>query len=574
VKRHHLSLRGSLIGLLAGLLTLALLNAVTAGGGVAIAQDNGTPVPTETPVPTATSSPTPLPTLQIQAQAALAPDGDLNGNGAANPGDVMLYTITVTNAGEASGPVTLAATYDRTFVSGVAEISHGGTADETAVVWNLDGIGPGETIARTYRATLKGLFPPGRTQISGGVTVRAGAVEIARAAYPAFEVVGPSLRLVEQTAELLTDVDSNGRIDPGDTVRFTITYANSGGGPSQNATLVATFPAALTREIVSNPNEGTVGEGMITWDIGSVPADGETKQVQFAVGLQPQFTPGVTTYDVTVTIMGADAKIDEQALSTKVSGPNLVSAATFQFEQDQDGDSRIDPGDTVRASVRYGNVGTDAASNVRLAVSFDATRYDVTEIDSGGAIAPEGGTAVWTTPSLAAGASSTVSFLITVRSLPSGVGGDSFTVVLTSDQTPEARSQLQLPVDAPTPTPEPTATPEPIISETRPAQGQGILGGNSVAILIGAFLFLSLLSLAFVASRVLPGTAEERAELDEAEQATYRRLVRELIEGVVLTAILFSVMVLGLQNALDQDSVNSIIAGIVGYVAGRVSSQR
>jgi hypothetical protein len=83
-----------------------------------------------------------------------------------------------------------------------------------------------------------------------------------------------------------------------------------------------------------------------------------------------------------------------------------------------------------------------------------------------------------------------------------------------------------------------------------------------------------LLAIVFVASRVLPGSREEREEQDEEDRASQRRLVRELIEGVIITAILFSVMVMGLQNALDQDSVNSIIAGIVGYVAGRVASQK
>jgi hypothetical protein len=83
------------------------------------------------------------------------------------------------------------------------------------------------------------------------------------------------------------------------------------------------------------------------------------------------------------------------------------------------------------------------------------------------------------------------------------------------------------------------------------------------------------LSIVYVASRVLPGTAEEREELDTVEErADHRRMVRELMEGIILTAILFSVMILGLQNALDQNSVNSIIAGIVGYVAGRVASSR
>jgi hypothetical protein len=132
-----------------------------------------------------------------------------------------------------------------------------------------------------------------------------------------------------------------------------------------------------------------------------------------------------------------------------------------------------------------------------------------------------------------------------------------------------------LPADSPalTATAGPTGTPS--IQETRPAQGQGILGSYAIALLIGIFLMLSLLSIVYVASRVLPGTPEERESLDSVEErADHRRMVRELMEGIILTAILFSVMILGLQNALDQDSVNSIIAGIVGYVAGRVASSR
>jgi hypothetical protein len=147
--------------------------------------------------------------------------------------------------------------------------------------------------------------------------------------------------------------------------------------------------------------------------------------------------------------------------------------------------------------------------------------------------------------------------------------------VVTSDQTGESRLEVLVALNAPplTPTPGPTATPS--IQQTRPAQGQGILGAYAIALLIGSFLVLSLLSIVYVASRVLPGTVEERETLDtEEERADNRRLVRELLEGVILTAILFSVMILGLQNALDQNSVNSIIAGIVGYVGGRVASSR
>jgi hypothetical protein len=147
-------------------------------------------------------------------------------------------------------------------------------------------------------------------------------------------------------------------------------------------------------------------------------------------------------------------------------------------------------------------------------------------------------------------------------------------VTIASDQTGPTRREVAIPADAPPPAPEEAAEATPQITESRPAQGQGILSGSTVAVLIGLFLAFGLLSLVYIGSRVLPGTPEERATEDEEERLAHRRLVRELVEGITLVAILFSVMILGLQNALDQDSVNSIIAGIVGYVAGRVASQK
>jgi hypothetical protein len=144
-------------------------------------------------------------------------------------------------------------------------------------------------------------------------------------------------------------------------------------------------------------------------------------------------------------------------------------------------------------------------------------------------------------------------------------------MTIASDQTKIVSNQTQIT----TTKPESEISPTPYSSEVRPAQGQGLLSSTAVAVLVGTFLFVSLLALVYVASRVLPNTPEEREALDtEEERTANRRLVRELVEGIILTAILFSVMVLGLQNALDRNSINSIIAGIVGYVAGRVASQK
>jgi hypothetical protein len=335
---------------------------------------------------------------------------------------------------------------------------------------------------------------------------------------------------------------------------------------------VAELPADLTQEIVGNPDGATVEDATLTWPLGSVPAEGEVRSVRFSVTLAPDFPSGVTVYEFPLTIVGAAGPVDQRTVQAAVSGPNLVANATYELITDQDEDGLLDPGDEAQIVVQYENIGTDEATDVQLNVQVDRGRFAVLAVEDDGEDFPDRGVLSWSIPVLPAGEAGTATFSISVRSLPSNVQALVLPLTIVSAETRPGESEVTLSVDAPTPTPSPTGTSEPLIQEVRPAQGQGILGGNAVSVLIGAFLFLSLLSLAFVASRVLPGTTAERMELDtEEEKAAQRRLVRELIEGVVLTAILFSVMLLGLQNALDQDSVNSIIAGIVGYVAGRVA---
>lgn len=573
---------GAVTGLAVGLLVLVVTNLVGIGAHVVVAQDETTPTPAEltpTPTPTATPVPTALPSLQLQTFVELTPDGDLGGDGVINPGDTVNYRIRLVNGGDTpSGPVEVVVLYDATFISGVANISQGGiAAEEGQVVWSLEGLEAGDDISLSFDATLRGRFPPGRTQVTGAVVVRAGAVELARSTLPAIEAVGPNLRLVDVAVELITDVSENGRIDPGDTVRFTISYSNTGGGPSQEASIVAQYSEDLTRDIVGNPDNGEVADGQLTWLLGSVPADKElVKTVQFTVIFDDEFPSGITTYDLKVAIRGATATLDERVVNVPVFGPSLVVSPRAEFLADADGDELVDAGDLVKIVIPYENVGTESALNVILTGLYDPARLEVSLVEQSGLDNPEEGTVTWSLSALDAGKGDEVAFQARVLSLEPGLESLQIGVTVISDQTALTRRDLQIPVDAPMPTPEggPTPTTPPQYSESRPAQGQGILSGPTLAVLIGLFLTFGLLSIVFVGSRVLPGTPEERDTDDIEERAAHRRLVRELVEGVVLVAILFSVMILGLQNTLDQDSVNSIIAGIVGYVAGRVASQK
>jgi hypothetical protein len=290
--------------------------------------------------------------------------------------------------------------------------------------------------------------------------------------------------------------------------------------------------------------------------------------------LAANFPAGTVTYDLPISLRSGTATLDQQTVSVPIAGPSLVLAPSYELVADASGDGLADAGDLVQVTVEYSNVGTEATSNVVVSSQVDPTQFEISQAGQNGEINTEQGTVTWRLPSVEAGTSGQVSYQIRVRAFPEGLAVLTLEVKIASDQASAATRQLQIAITAPTPEPGAAATPGSSVLFL-PAQGQGLLTSYSIAILVGAFLFLSLLALVYVASRVLPGTAEEREALDtEEERSANRHLVRELVEGIVLTAILFSVMVLGLQNALDRNSINSIIAGIVGYVAGRVASQK
>ncbi len=567
--------RGVTVGLLATLVTMALLNLVVPTSRVAEAQDDPTPTPEATQEPTVVE-PTPLPTLELSLARELLPDGDVDGDGLVDPGDTVTFTINLANGGAvASGPIDVILEYDAAFAGAVTVVTPGGQPDTGRVTWSIVRLGPGESTAFSAAVALNRRFPPGRSQIQAAASVQAGSAQLARVAATPIEVIGPVLRITDIAFELVTDVGITGRIDPGDTVRFLIGYANSGGGPSSDVAIVADYPDNLTGALVSVPEGAQDQEGKLTWLLGSVPADGEVRTLQYTTVFAPAFPPGVTTYDLVVTISDGTSAIDTRTVSVPVAGPSLLVEPTFEFLLDGDADGLIDAGDQLRITLTLRNLGTEVAQNVSLRVSYDPTVAEVISSSEGGTLADDTAALEWTIPAVEADGSALVTFEVRILPIPANTSGLTIAARASGGQFSTVVREMTIPADAPTPTPELQPTGTPSISESRPAQGQGILGPYAIAMLIGGFLLLSLLAIMFVASRVLPGTAAEREAADTLEErADHRRLVRELLEGVILTAILFSVMILGLQNALDQDSVNSIIAGIVGYVAGRVASSR
>lgn len=96
-------------------------------------------------------------------------------------------------------------------------------------------------------------------------------------------------------------------------------------------------------------------------------------------------------------------------------------------------------------------------------------------------------------------------------------------------------------------------------------QGEGLFqDSNSFALLIGLFFGFGALMVFGLSALVI-----YRSEDDEAKEQTFNNTA----EIALLLIVLFSVIIMGVQNAIDRESINAIIGGIVGYVAGRVRTR-
>jgi uncharacterized repeat protein (TIGR01451 family) len=108
--------------------------------------------------------------------------------------------------------------------------------------------------------------------------------------------VGPPATVaIDKTAALLVDADSNGTYSPGDTVRYTISYTNTGGFNVTGATIIDDFDETLLNAPFNISSGGVVSNGTINWSIGSIAA-GSSGSVSYDVNIKPpaQFPEGTS----------------------------------------------------------------------------------------------------------------------------------------------------------------------------------------------------------------------------------------------------------------------------------------
>jgi uncharacterized repeat protein (TIGR01451 family) len=313
-----------------------------------------------------------------------------------NVGDVITFTVTLTNAGP---DVATAVTLRDLLPAGLTFVSatpSEGNFDPGAGVWTVGAVMPAapqtllirarvaSPVAQTNVATIgqSDQFDPDTTNNTGTVTE------------------------TPQQADLhVTKAVDNARPNVGDTITFTVTLTNQGPDPATAVTLTDLLPAGLTF-VSATPSLGSYDSATGVWTVGTVnPGVPQTLLIRARVASPgPQFNavtvthadqfdpnPGDNSGGSTVTPQQSDLQVTK---SVNNPTPNV--------------------GDSVTYTVTLRNAGPDAATNVTVQDTLPAGVSFVSAAPSQGTY--NSTTGVWTVGTVSPGVPLTLILTATVTS--------------------------------------------------------------------------------------------------------------------------------------------------------------
>ncbi len=347
-----------------------------------------------------------------------APDLTIRKDGqtAAYPGEVITYTLTYSNAGNAPAPYV---TITDVLPPELTALDHTGTImlplPGQTLTWEVFNLAPGEGGVLTITAIVSPTF-------TGLLT------NTATIATPLFDSdtgnnTSPPLVTEVRAPDLTIRKTGPTAAYPGEVITYTLTYSNAGNAPAPYVTITDVLPPELT----ALDHTGTIMLPLpgqtLTWEVFDL-APGEGGVLTITAIVSPTFT-GLLTNTATIATPLFDSDTGNNTsppVVTEVRAPDLTIHKT--------GPATAYPGDVITYTLTYANIGDAPAPYVTITdvLPPNAQLY----AHSGTVILPAPDhTLTWEVFNLAPGAGGTLTVSVVINPTYTGWLTNSVTIAAT-----------------------------------------------------------------------------------------------------------------------------------------------
>jgi uncharacterized repeat protein (TIGR01451 family) len=422
-----------------------------------------------------------LKTVNITATKTDSIYTDVSPTGAASPGDVLLYTVIITNLGPSTAKAvvfqdTITDPYliwANNVTTTAGTVTRGNTAGDNGCTVNIGNMVVDSTVTITFRAQIKASVPAGVNKVTNQGLVSGSNFASLSTDDPrtllANDATVTSISptdMVEpyKTWALTIDADGNGYPSPGDTLTYTVTLENLGNAnalnvvftdiPDVNSTLVA---GSVTTTLGTVTKGNIAGDKSVAVNVGTIPGgQGTPVTITFRVTVNSPLPFGVTQLSNQGIASGSNFPADptddptdqsyDNPTDTSVTAAPLIEAfKRYELTDDVNKDGMAGPGDNLTYIITIANTGNQSADGVTFSdtIAANTTLIVGTTFTSQGTVTSETPTGVAVNVGTIPGGNYTVNISFKVSVNAGATGG------ISNQGTVTATSLANVPTDDP-----------------------------------------------------------------------------------------------------------------------------
>ncbi len=322
---------------------------------------------------------------------------DENGDGLAQAGEELTYTVTVENTGNIaltdmviSDPIPTGTTY----VSGSANL--GGDYDEAgnALRWEID-VPVGDVVSVSFRVVVVENLT-GMTAITNTAVVTDEGSDVGTPQQPTAPAVPIAATRSFASDKTVADENGDALAQAGESLTYTITITNTGDVDLEGIVINDEIPTGTTYEAGSADQGGTFDgdDNLVTWTV-DVPF-GETIQMRFQVRIDEDLT-GLTEILNTALVTDPVDAVSQTPSAPVVPVDALSTWIATKSVEDANGDGLAQAGEELTYTIVVENTGDADLTGITIEDAIpNGTTYVSGSADQGGIYHAESNRVEWT----------------------------------------------------------------------------------------------------------------------------------------------------------------------------------